>query len=78
MAKVKLNVNVDEELKKEVLKVLDIIGIDMTTAINIYLQKIVNLRQIPFKLTATQYISLEDVMGPNWREEVEDLDDDWE
>ena len=44
-----LNVNVNAETKKEASKVLDELGLNMTTAINIYLKQIVKHNGIPFE-----------------------------
>ena len=47
-----LNVRVDAELKKEVESCLDEMGLNMSTAITIYLKQIAKLRAIPFQVTA--------------------------
>ena len=52
MANAKINVCVDEETKKHVESLLDEMGLNMTTAINIYLKKIVKERCIPFEISA--------------------------
>lgn len=45
-----LNVNVNAETKKEASKILDELGLNMTTAINIYLKQIVKHNGIPFEV----------------------------
>ena len=45
-----LNVNVNAETKKEASKVLDELGLNMTTAINIYLKQTVKHNGIPFEV----------------------------
>ena len=47
-----LNVRVDAELKKDVESCLDEMGLNMSTAITMYLKQIVKLRAIPFQVTA--------------------------
>lgn len=47
-----LNVNVNAETKKEASKVLNELGLNMTTAINIYLKQIVKHNGIPFEVTS--------------------------
>lgn len=47
-----LNVRVDAELKKEVESCLDEMGLNMSTAITMYLKQIAKLRTIPFQVTA--------------------------
>lgn len=43
---------IEKNLKEEAQDVLDKIGLDMATAIRIYLRQIVNEQAIPFKLEA--------------------------
>lgn len=47
-----LSVRIDAELKKNVESCLDEMGMNMSTAINIYLKQIAKLRAIPFPITA--------------------------
>jgi DNA-damage-inducible protein J len=56
-----LQVRLTDELREEVDEVLDEIGIDMSTAIRVYLKKIVHSRGIPFTLEATQPWAVESV-----------------
>ena len=51
MALVDLNVRMDGELKMKAQNVLNMIGMDMSTAINIYLVQIVEKGGIPMDLT---------------------------
>lgn len=46
-----INVNVDSNLKSEANKVLNDLGLNMSTAINIYLTQIVKKNGIPFEIT---------------------------
>ena len=55
MDNIKFSVTVDKETKEEVEKILKIIGIDMSTAINIYLKKIVHVGGIPFRVCLTDF-----------------------
>lgn len=52
MTKKNVNFRVDEELKKEADAVLKEIGLNMTTALTMFLKQVVNKRAIPFKLEA--------------------------
>ncbi len=52
MATIKINVSVDEKTKKEVDVLLDEMGLNMTSAINIYLKRIVMEQGIPFDVSA--------------------------
>ncbi len=51
MATVKINVNTDVETKEQAQALLHEIGLDMTTAINIYLKRIIIEKGIPFELS---------------------------
>jgi DNA-damage-inducible protein J len=49
-----LQVRLPDDLREEADQVLDEIGMDMSTAIRVYLKKIVQSRCIPFALEASQ------------------------
>lgn len=51
MSYTRISVNVDSKLKRDVEEILDKMGLNMTTAINIYLKKILMESGIPFDLT---------------------------
>lgn len=51
MASAKINVNIDAETKKAVEEVLETMGLNMTTAINMYLKRILMEGGIPFDVT---------------------------
>jgi len=76
--KERLNVNVDSVLKAQTAATLAEIGLDFTTAINIYFRKIVSTRRIPFELSAPSLHSVEDVAGPGWRDGLDQVADEWE
>ena len=76
--KERLNVNLDKELKDEVAKKLSEIGLDFTTAINIYFKQIVYQGKIPFELTGKKFYSIEEIAGSNWRGGLDDIEDEWE
>ena len=76
--KARLNLNIDAELKEQTSDVLAQIGLDFTTAINVYFKRIVSDHKIPFELSAKRYYSVEEVAGNNWRDGLEYIEDDWE
>ncbi|MBO0462591.1 MULTISPECIES: type II toxin-antitoxin system RelB/DinJ family antitoxin [unclassified Enterococcus] len=76
--KERLNVNLDSELKKNTAETLETLGLDFTTAINIYFKQIVSKQKIPFEISAQKYFSAEEVMGENWREDLDSVEDEWE
>jgi DNA-damage-inducible protein J len=76
--KERLNVNLDSKLKKETAETLEALGLDFTTAINIYFKQIVSKQKIPFEISAPNFYSAEEVMGNDWREGISDIEDEWE
>ena len=76
--KARLNLNIDADLKEQTSHILTQIGLDFTTAVNIYFKRIVSDHKIPFELSAKRYYSVEEVAGNNWREGLDDIEDDWE
>lgn len=47
-ATAKINVNTDPQTKREAEKIFDAIGMNMTTAINVFLKKAIQYKGIPF------------------------------
>ena len=76
--KTRLNVNLDSDLKQMTAEILSDIGLDFTTAITIYFKQIVNKHKIPFELSSSKYYSVEDVAGINWRDGLDEMEDEWE
>jgi DNA-damage-inducible protein J len=76
--KVRLNINLDSRLKNETAQMLDRLGLDFTTAINIFFIQIVKKRKIPFEISDTCYVSVEEVAGENWRDNLDKVEDEWE
>jgi DNA-damage-inducible protein J len=64
-----LQVRLPDELREEADSVLNEIGMDMSTAIRVYLKKIVQNRAIPFSLEAASPLVVEEVAvdGPSQR-----------
>jgi|GEM_PF-237163 len=52
MATSNINIRVDNAVKKEAQEVFSSLGMDMTTAINIFLRQAIRLRSIPFPVAA--------------------------
>lgn len=50
MAKVSINIRLDENLKKDFEAFCNELGISMTTAVNLFIQKTVRDHKIPFSL----------------------------
>ena len=77
-AKERLNLNLDKTLKHETAKMLESLGLDFTTAVNIYFKQIVKKKRIPFIISDARYLSTEEVAGLNWRDGLEEIEDEWE
>ena len=54
MAKVNTNISLDADLKRESQELLSDLGLDLTTAITIFLKQTVREQGIPFKITRDQ------------------------
>ncbi len=52
MATTNLNVRVDEDLKKNAEDLLNDLGMNMSTAINVFLRQLVRVHGIPFEIKA--------------------------
>ena len=50
-----ISVRIDTDVKEAAIEVLDEIGMPMTTAINVFLKRVVRERRIPFELTADPF-----------------------
>ncbi|HGD1826573.1 type II toxin-antitoxin system RelB/DinJ family antitoxin [Streptococcus anginosus] len=77
-SKARLNLSIDSDLKTEVGAILSEIGLDYTTAINLYFNKIRRERKIPFELETRRNLSVDEFLGSNWREGLENVEDGWE
>ncbi len=52
MATANLNVRVDETLKKNAEELLNDLGMNMSTAVNVFLRQLVRVHGIPFEIKA--------------------------
>ena len=52
MTSTSINIRVDDDIKEKAQDVFSSIGLDMTTAINIFLRQAIRKNSIPFKLVA--------------------------
>lgn len=51
MAKVSANISIDAEVKKQAQELFADLGMDLSTAINVYLKKAIAEQGIPFEIT---------------------------
>lgn len=49
-----INIKIDDELKQDVSKIFNEMGLDITTGIKVYLKRVQRDRQIPFELSSDQ------------------------
>lgn len=54
-----IQIRIDSQTKKKAKKALDAIGIDMSSAIKVYLKQIVITQSIPFKLVTENGLTLQ-------------------
>ena len=76
--KVRLNINLDSSLKNETARMLESLGLDFTTAITVYFKQIIKKRKIPFEISDTRYLTIEEVAGTRWRDNLDEVEDEWE
>ncbi len=52
MAKVSANISIDAEIKKQAQELFARLGMDLSTAVNIFLRQSIRTQSIPFMITA--------------------------
>ena len=62
MANVNINVRTDSEIKRQAQKIFENLGLDMTTAVNLFLRQAINKNTLPFEILPI--IHTENQMGP--------------
>ncbi|MBM0046241.1 type II toxin-antitoxin system RelB/DinJ family antitoxin [Anaerococcus sp. mt242] len=72
MTQSQINVRVDSDTKKDAERICSEIGISLSSAINVYLKKIVRENKIPFELEADPFYS------PKNLEKIDQLIEDYE
>lgn len=55
-----INIRTDEKLKKEANKVLEEMGLDMSSAIKLFLAQVVITKTIPFKIRTVNGFTIEE------------------
>lgn len=53
-----IQIRIDAETKKETKKILDNLGIDMSSAIKLFFRQIINAKNIPFELRGENGLTL--------------------
>ena len=54
MASTKITIRIDKSTKKEAEDVLDVLGLNMTAAITVFLNKLIRVKGMPFDVTIEQ------------------------
>lgn len=62
MAQTTINVRIDEDLKKQFESFCNETGLNISTAINIFVKTVVREKQIPFKITTDPFYSAENMV----------------
>ena len=52
----RIHLTVDEKTKEEALEILNQLGLDASTAVNIFFKKVIQTRSIPFDIKAPDCI----------------------
>ena len=55
MSKINTNISIDGELKKQAVQLFSSFGLDLSTAITLFLQQSVREQRIPFEITMNVY-----------------------
>jgi addiction module RelB/DinJ family antitoxin len=53
-----IQIRIDAETKKEAKKILDNLGIDMSSAVKLFFRQIINARNLPFELRGENGLTL--------------------
>ena len=84
-ASTNINIRVDSEVKNKALEVFSALGLDMTSAVNIFLRQAIRKNGIPFELVAEQprkttYLGcmkgkMSEANDHDWFEPIEDFEE---
>ena len=69
MSKTSMSIRLDSEVKEQAQQVFNSLGMDMTTAINIFLRQAIQYQGLPFDVRLDESRKLMEVLG--------DLDQNW-
>ena len=70
-----INVSTDSELKTKAQTVLDDLGLDMSTAINIFLKQVVYKEAIPFEINKPKNLNVKHAKLGGWEGKIRMSDD---
>lgn len=73
-----LQIRIPDDLRSDADVILNEIGLDMPTAVRLYLNKIVQTRSIPFSLTASDQVIVEEVsVDAGTQQKMDSIADAW-
>ena len=75
MASTNINIRTESELKSKAQQVFDDLGLDMTTAINIFLKQVVYKEAIPFEISKPEPVKKNKAKIGGWEGKVFMSDD---
>jgi DNA-damage-inducible protein J len=70
MASANINIRTDSELKTKAQVVLDDLGLDLSTAINIFLKQVVRREAIPFEISRTSSTNAKQAKPGGWEGKI--------
>ena len=73
MAQTTINVRIDEELKRQFENFCNETGLNISTAINVFVKTVVREQQIPFKIATDPFYSEENMK--HLKKAMQDLED---
>ncbi|MFC4651610.1 type II toxin-antitoxin system RelB/DinJ family antitoxin [Lactococcus nasutitermitis] len=73
-----VNIRLDKDVKAQAEKLFGTMGLTMSSAINLFVRQTLLQEKIPFEIQGKRYFSVEEVAGKNWREGLDDIEDEWE
>ena len=76
--KSRLTISLDADIKEQAAILLQQIGLDFSTAVNMFFKQSVRNERLPLDLSVKRLYSIEEVAGANWREGLSDIEDEWE
>ena len=68
--KTSVNIKMDEEVKDQAKKLFDELGLDMTSAVNIFLKTAIREQGIPFVLSATDQCKMQSELEKKLRLDI--------
>ena len=75
MASTNINIRTDSNLKEQAQIILNDLGLDLSTAINVFLKQVVRNEAIPFEISRSPYPSVRRARPGGWEGKIRMSDD---